>query len=101
MKLNKLFTDGFIGDIFAIFAGAMLTLAFAPFSVFPLAVLSPALLLGLWLNVSVKRAFWRGWLFGIGFFGTGVYWVFISIHAYGNTSVLLAGFITSLFIALL
>lgn len=85
----------------ALLSGAMLTLAFAPFSAFPLAILSSALLLGLWLGVTPKEAFLRGFLFGLGLFGTGVYWVYISIHIYGETSVLLAGFITITFIAIL
>lgn len=96
MTLKTLFQDAL-----ALIFGAILTLAFAPFSLFPLAILSGAGLLALWLNTSPGRAFWRGWLFGAGLFGTGVYWVFISIHTFGNTSVLLAGFVTCLFIAIL
>ena len=88
-------------NILAVAAGAMLTLAFAPFSLFPLAIFSPAILLWLWLPVTPKRAFWLGWLFGLGFFGTGVYWVYISIHTFGNAPTLLAGVITAGFIALL
>lgn len=89
------------GDIVAFFAGAMLTLAFAPFSLFPIAIFSPALLLWLWLPVTAKRAAWRGWLYGLGFFGTSVYWVFISIHTFGNAPIALAALITALFIAIL
>jgi apolipoprotein N-acyltransferase len=85
----------------ALFAGAMLTLAFAPFSLFPLAIFSPAILLWLWLSVTPRRAFCLGWLYGLGFFGTGVYWVFISIHTFGNAPLFLALFITVGFIALL
>jgi apolipoprotein N-acyltransferase len=96
---KKLFN--LIGSSLAILAGIALTCAFAPFKVFPLAILSPALLLMLWLKAAPKRAFWYGWLFGLGFFGTGVYWIFISIHTYGNTSVFLASFITGLLIAIL
>ena len=89
------------GDIFAFFTGALLTLAFAPFSLFPLAIFSPALLLWLWLPLTPKQAFRRGWLYGLGFFGTGVYWVFISIHTFGNAPIFLAALITAGFIALL
>lgn len=89
------------GNFLAILAGALLTLAFAPFSYYPLAIIAPALLLGTWLSVTPKQALWRGWLFGLGFFGTGVYWVFISIHTYGNASTPLALIITAVFIAIL
>ncbi len=88
-------------NILAFFAGVLLTFSFAPFSLFPLAIFSPAILLWLWLPVSPKRAFFRGWLYGLGFFGTSVYWVYISIHTFGNAPVLLAAIITGGFIALL
>lgn len=96
MKLKLLLVDSC-----ALLVGAMLTLAFAPFSLFPLAIISPALLLFLLLSTTPLQAFWRGWLYGIGLFGSGVYWVYISIHNFGNASIFLAALITGLFIALL
>jgi apolipoprotein N-acyltransferase len=101
MNLNKFFAPGMLGDSLALMSGALLTLAFAPFNLFPLAIIAPALLLGTWLNVTPKRAFWRGWFFGLGLFSTGVYWVYISIHTFGNAPVWMASLITSGFIALL
>ncbi|MCD6039561.1 MAG: lnt [Gammaproteobacteria bacterium] len=89
------------GDLLAFFAGGLLTFAFAPFSIFPLAIFSPAFLLWLWLPITPKRALWRGWLYGLGFFGTGIYWIFISIHTFGNAPIFLAALITGAFIALL
>lgn len=88
-------------DCLALINGALLTLAFAPFDIFPIALFSPALLLGLWLKTSPKRAFWLGWLYGFGFFSTGVYWIFISVNTYGNTSPLFALIITGGLIAIL
>ena len=96
MKPNNLLLDSL-----ALISGAILTLAFAPFNIFPLAVISPALLLLTWLNASPKRAFLRGLLYGIGLFGTGVYWIFISVHTFGNTSLLLASLITGGLIGIL
>jgi apolipoprotein N-acyltransferase len=90
-----------IGDSCALIAGALLTLAFAPFHFYIFGIVSPALLLLLWLNSSPKRAFWRGWLFGAGLFGTGVYWIFISVHTFGNTSLFLALLITGAMIGIL
>jgi apolipoprotein N-acyltransferase len=101
MKLNKLFTNKIIGDVIALFSGAGLTLAFAPFSLYPLAIISPALLLSVWLSVSSGRAFFRGLLFGVGLFGTGVSWVFISIHTYGEAPIWLSTLITSGFVIIL
>lgn len=84
-------------DLLALLAGALLPLAFAPFSFFPLAVLSPALLFLLWLDVTPRRALWRGWLFGVGQFGVGVSWVYVAIHDFGHSGIPLALFLTSLF----
>ncbi len=95
------FFPGMFGNILALISGAVLTLAFAPFELFPLAILSPAFLLILWLGVSPRRAFLRGWLYGLGFFATGVYWVFTSVHTYGEAAAPLAGFITGALIAIL
>jgi apolipoprotein N-acyltransferase len=94
MKLIKFFKAGALGDCLAVVSGILLTLAFAPFNVTPLAILAPALLLALWLKVKNSRAFFRGWLFGLGYFGSGVYWIYISIHTYGMSPVWLSAFIT-------
>ena len=88
-------------SITALISGAALTLAFAPFHYYILAFISPALLLLVWLNATAKQAFWRGWLYGVGFFGTGVYWVYISIHVYGHAPLLLAFGITALLVMFL
>lgn len=100
LVVNKL-SNHFVGSILSFIAGALLTFAFAPFKIFPLAILSPALLLACWLNVSPIRAFWRGYFFGIGLFATGVYWVFISIHTFGNAPAWLATVITIGFVFIL
>jgi len=82
-------------------SGVALTLSFAPFNFFPLAIISLTMLVWSWQNVSPKRAFWQGWLFGLGLFTSGVYWIFISVHTYGNTSAFLATLITFALIAVL
>jgi apolipoprotein N-acyltransferase len=99
--LRSLFVAGKRGDAVALLAGALLPLAFAPLEFFPLAVLAPALLLGVWLNISARRALWRGWLFGVGMFGVGVSWVYVAIHDFGHTGMFLAVFLTGGFVAFL
>jgi apolipoprotein N-acyltransferase len=101
MNLKYLFTAGIIGDTISLLAGALLTLAFAPFNIYPLAIISTSILLCEWLYVSKRRAFVRGFLFGLGLFGSGVYWIFISIHTFGGAPVWLSGFITLGFIAII
>lgn len=99
-KLSILFKPGFIGDVLSLIAGALLPLAFAPFGIYTLAIISPAILLASWLWVSPRRAFVRGLLFGLGFYNVGASWIFISLHTYGYASVGFAGFATFLFILL-
>lgn len=101
MKRNTLFINRYFKDCIALLAGLLLTIAFAPFSIYPVAVISPLIFLILLLKITPKRAFFRGWLYGLGFFGGSVSWVYISIHTYGNASVFLATFITAVFIAFL
>lgn len=98
MNLLKSFN---IFVLIALLTGALLALAFSPFNIYPLAVICPAILLILWCKCSSKQAFLRGLIFGIGFFGIGASWIFVSIHKFGNTSAPLAIFITSLFVLIL
>ncbi|MEW6332424.1 MAG: apolipoprotein N-acyltransferase, partial [Pseudomonadota bacterium] len=65
----------------------------------PLAVLAPALLFILWHGASPGRAAWRGFVFGLGLFGVGVSWVYVSLHNFGNMPAPLAGFAVFLFVA--
>src|SRR5687767_6879411 len=88
-------------DVLATVAGASLVLAFAPFRWRFLGVLAPAALLMLWLDSSPGGAFRRGYLFGLGFFGFGVSWVFNSIHVFGQAPASLAGLITVSFVLFL
>ena len=71
-------------DLLALCAGALLPLAFSPLAIWPLAILSMFLLFWLWERATPRRAAWQGGLFGIGAFSTGIYWVYISLHYYGN-----------------
>ena len=88
-------------DLLALLAGALLPLAFAPVSFFPLAVLAPALLFLLLLDVTPRRALWRGLLFGLGQFGVGVSWVYVAIHDFGHSGVPLAVLLTIPFVGVL
>jgi apolipoprotein N-acyltransferase len=83
--------------LLAVFAGSLVTLSLAPYDLWPAAILSCCLYLGLLRNCSPRGAALRGWLFGLGQFGTGTSWVFVSIHVYGNAGVPLAVFLTALF----
>ena len=83
--------------ILAPLAGALITLSLAPFNIWPAGILSCILFAHLLCTCTVSEARWRGWLFGLGMFGSGASWVYISIHVHGHTSVPLAVFLTALF----
>jgi apolipoprotein N-acyltransferase len=94
--LNYTKEPNYAGEIMALVAGIILPIAFAPFNFFFIAFISPALLLLSCLNVSAKRAFMRGLLFGIGLYGVGTSWVYVSLHVYGEANEPLAAGITVL-----
>jgi len=91
------FLQGRRGDLTALLAGLMLPMAFAPFNMWPLAVVSLLILFMAWQQVSAKRAFWRGWLFGVGMFTIGVSWVHVSMTRFGGVDELLSMALTLLF----
>ncbi len=71
------------GDLAALVAGGISVLAFAPFGVWPLAIVCPALLFALWTGASPGRAAWRGFLYGAAEFLAGIYWVYIAVSGLG------------------
>jgi apolipoprotein N-acyltransferase len=93
--------QGWKGHCLALIAGALMPLAFAPFFLYPLAVVSLLMLFLSWQQVTPKQAAWRGWLFGLGLFGVGVSWIYVAIHVFGQSGVILAGLLTFLFVAFL
>ena len=82
--------------------GALMPLAFAPLSLWPLVFLLLALLLVLVeTQTSCWRVFFIGWCFGLGYFGFGVYWIYNSLHVFGMAPPFVAGFLTGLMIVVL
>ena len=87
--------------IIALFAGAMLPLAFAPFGLYPITFFSLAILFWLWLESTPRQAAILGLLFGMGQFGMGVSWVYVAINTFGNAVAPLAALLTALFVTTL
>jgi apolipoprotein N-acyltransferase len=81
-----------------LFAGAAGVLAFAPVGWYPLIVPALAVLFYGWLSDTPRRAFVRGGLFGIGYFGAGVSWVYVSVHTYGHVIAPVSALVAALFI---
>ncbi len=89
------------GHLLGVLLGAVLPLSLAPWSWWPIGLIAVAGLVVLLKGLRSVDCFWRTFWFGLGMFGVGVSWVFISIHDHGNASVPLALFLTSLFVILL
>ncbi len=71
-------------------AGAATTLAFAPYGVFPLACIGPAILFLAWEDATPREARRSGFLFGAALFGTGAWWLYTAIHDFGQAPMWLA-----------
>jgi apolipoprotein N-acyltransferase len=82
----------------ALLAGASITLALAPFDLKLLVLLGPALLYLIQRHQAPRQSLFSGYCFGLGFWGAGVSWVYVSINTYGNASALLATALTALFV---
>jgi apolipoprotein N-acyltransferase len=82
-------------------AGAATVLAFAPVGLFPLALVTFGLLAHFLMEATPRSAFWSGYAFGLGLFGAGVSWVYVSMHTFGAMPLPLAVLATFLFCAFL
>ncbi|WGW01106.1 apolipoprotein N-acyltransferase [Vibrio sp. YMD68] len=85
----------------AVFVGALTTLAFAPYQIWPLAIISPLLLLALLQGQSSKQGFFIGYAWGIGLFSTGISWVHISIDVFGGMPKIASLFLMALLVGYL
>ena len=70
--------------ILAVISGASATLAFSPYSIWPVAFIAPLALLVLIHQQATKKATWLGFFWGLGYFGTGISWIHISIDNFGG-----------------
>ena len=82
--------------------GALTVLGYAPFYFYLLPLLTLAWLFHLWLHAGSRRAAALiGFAFGLGLFGVGVSWVYVSMHDFGMLPLPIAGLATLLFCAFL
>ncbi|WP_051205963.1 apolipoprotein N-acyltransferase [Oceanospirillum maris] len=112
--IQKLSTQhGLHRYLLATLAGWLLPLSFAPYNYWLITPVAITLLLLAIRGGHQKRTLngkasddahsfksnaYVGWFFGLGFFGNGASWVYISIHDFGYTGIPLALILTTLFV---
>jgi apolipoprotein N-acyltransferase len=86
----------------ALLLGAATVFAFAPFEWFPLPLLTLGLLFRLWRDAAdARQVALLGFAWGLGLFGGGVSWVYVSLHDVGGMAAPLAVIATLAFCAVL
>jgi len=83
--------------LFVAVAGASLTLSLAPFDWWWTAIIAMAALAASMNTASSKQGFLLSWCFGSASFATGVSWVYVAMHDFGETSAILATLMTGVF----
>ena len=84
--------------LLALIAGVLTTLTASPFELWWLGPIAVGLMVVGIHYLSPLQAALKGWCYGVGLFGSGASWVYVSIHDYGYTGVPLALFLTALFV---
>lgn len=80
--------------LLAIFAGACMTLSYAPFNYWPMSFFCFAIII--WLvkptdeNTTVKKSAQLGFCFGLGWFGVGISWVHVAIADFGGLPLIIS-----------
>jgi apolipoprotein N-acyltransferase len=93
--LSKLLNHPLARIVLAGLLGALGVLGFAPFYFYPATIVALAGLFYLWHRASSpKETAWLGFVFGLGYFIAGIYWIYISLHTFGGMPPLGAAFAT-------
>jgi apolipoprotein N-acyltransferase len=100
----KLIVDRpWVANSLSILAGSLFPLALAPTNIWAFGLLSVLILFAL-INPSRTKSSalssaLRCYLFGLGMYGWGLYWIYVSIHVYGQAPPILASGLVALLVA--
>lgn len=82
--------------------GTLAVAGYAPFYLYPLSVLALAGLFRLWRgDASPRQSFLLGYCYGLGLYGAGVSWIYVSLHDFGGMPLPLAALATAALCAFL
>lgn len=96
------FKKTFLLSALPLLAGAFSVLGFAPYYFYPAPVIALLALFYCWQHCDTpKQTALSGLMYGIGLFGIGIYWIYISLHIYGNMPWWMAALSTFLLAAFL
>lgn len=98
MTRSSTHTSPIKANLAAALFGGILPLSLAPWDWWPMGIISITGLILLLKNIPASSCFWRSFWYGMGLFGSGASWVFVSIHEHGNAATPLAATLTLLFI---
>ncbi|MFV1922049.1 MAG: apolipoprotein N-acyltransferase [Methylotenera sp.] len=81
--------------LLAFVLGSFAVLGFAPYYIFPATILSLIGIIYLWAKAPTALACLKlGFMFGLGLYILGIYWIYISLHTFGGMPWWFAGFCT-------
>lgn len=89
------------GQALSLLAGAAVPLSLAPFNYWPIAIIALVIFAHSLIGLKGKQALQKSFFFGLGYYGSGASWVFVSIYSFGSTPMPLALSMTALFVAFL
>lgn len=103
LNIKPILDRPWIANILSILAGSLFPLALAPTNNWALGLLSVFILFAL-INASSAKSSalstaLRCYLFALGMYGWGLYWIYVSIHVYGQAPKILAVGLVGLLVA--
>jgi len=88
------------GSLIAMIAGAGTSFAFAPYGLWYLGWIGPAVLFLLWEYEAPRAAARTGFWFGAALFGAGTWWIYTAVHDFGEAPAWLAVFLLAALLAI-